>query len=50
MSQHADSEVYRGKVYPFFSIKYTFLLVVFIFGVGALIGGEQTHNRPTIIS
>ncbi|POS80608.1 SGE1 [Diaporthe helianthi] len=39
-----------GKVYPFFSIKYTFLLVVFIFGVGASIGGLAPNSTVLILS
>ncbi|KAK7697027.1 hypothetical protein SLS64_013983 [Diaporthe eres] len=40
---------YSGKVYPFFSIKYTFLMVVFIFGVGALIGGLAPNSTVLIL-
>ncbi|KAJ0122202.1 flatoxin efflux pump [Diaporthe amygdali] len=45
----ACTQPFWGKVYPFFSIKYTFLLVVFIFGVGALIGGLAPNSTVLIL-
>ncbi|KAH8770844.1 aflatoxin efflux pump [Diaporthe sp. PMI_573] len=45
----ACTQPFWGKVYPFFSIKYTFLVVVFIFGVGALIGGLAPNSTVLIL-
>ncbi|TPX20323.1 hypothetical protein DIZ76_016211 [Coccidioides immitis] len=33
-----------GKVYPYFSIKYTFLLAVFIFDLGSLVAGKNANT------
>ena len=39
---HRDQSIHytsRGKVYQYFSIKYTFILAVFLFEIGSLIAG-----------
>ncbi|EER29954.1 Major Facilitator Superfamily protein [Coccidioides posadasii C735 delta SOWgp] len=38
-----------GKVYPFFSIKYTFLLAVFIFDLGSLVAGVAPSSTVLIV-
>ncbi|KAM5463902.1 hypothetical protein MauCBS54593_007347 [Microsporum audouinii] len=37
-----------GKVYPFFSIKYTFLAAIFIFALGSLVAGVAPNSTVLI--
>ena len=41
-TRFSNSGTGRGKVYPFFSIKYTFLAAVFTFDLGSLLAGKQS--------
>ena len=40
----------RGKVYQYFSLKYTFMLAVFLFELGSLLAGEVSHSVGELIS